>query len=196
MTDRPEVPFPVSTLSRWLEQSNDLLALTSPSGALQWANAHFVSVTGLDAKASANLLALAPAEVSEGESRRVLTAALELGFLDETELEVRGVDGATVFLRARATDVSGRMLWTFQDTTPMRRLSAQASRQTELLEMAQEFGRLGVWERDIPSGKGHWDRHVFGFWGLAPHEGTPDFEQAVQQIDPDDRTLMNFAEST
>ena len=53
------------------------------------------------------------------------------------------------------------------------RSAARAARQDELLDTAQEFGRLGIWEREIPSGEGRWDRHVFGFWGLDPAAGTP-----------------------
>ena len=33
----------------------------------------------------------------------------------------------------------------------------EARRLAELLDMAQEFGRVGVWERDIASGTGRWD---------------------------------------
>src|SRR5205807_9835286 len=54
----------------------------------------------------------------------------------------------------------------------------------------------GVWERDIPSGEGRWDRHVFGFWGLDPKDGTPTYEQAIAHLHPDDRMLMSYAEST
>jgi hypothetical protein len=38
---------------------------------------------------------------------------------------------------------------------------AQARRLDELLDMAQEFRRLGVWERVVRTGIGRWDRHVF-----------------------------------
>ena len=77
-----------------------------------------------------------------------------------------------------ATTVADRTLWTLQDITELQRLAKQAARQAELLDMAQEFGRLGVWERDIPSGEGRWDRHVFGFWGLDREPGTPRYDEA------------------
>ena len=75
-------------------------------------------------------------------------------------------------------------------------LATQARRQTELLDMAQEFGRLGVWEREIPSGRGRWDRHVFGFWGLDPSGGTPSHDEAIRHLHPDDRALMTYTRST
>ena len=79
------------------------------------------------------------------------------------------------------------MLWTFTDVSSTRFLAAQARRQGEMLDTAQEFGRIGLWERRIPSGEGRWDRHVFGFWGLDPAAGTPPFEEAIRRIHPDDR---------
>ena len=94
--------------------------------------------------------------------------------------------------RASAERCSGR----FTDISSTRFLAAQAHRQGELLDIAQEFGRIGVWERRIPSGEGRWDRHVFGFWGLDPRDGTPPFEEAIQRIHPDDRVEMIYAEST
>jgi PAS domain S-box-containing protein len=65
-----------------------------------------------------------------------------------------------------------------------------------LLDTAQEFGRLGVWERKIPSGEGRWDRHVFRFFGMDPGDGTPHFEIASQRIHPDDRSRANYPLST
>ncbi|MCV5246519.1 hypothetical protein OFC58_38580, partial [Escherichia coli] len=43
----------------------------------------------------------------------------------------------------------------------------------ERLEVAQEFGRLGVWGRDLRSGGGFWDAHVFRFFGMPVREGAP-----------------------
>jgi signal transduction histidine kinase/ActR/RegA family two-component response regulator len=181
-------------LSAWLEQSSDLLALTERDGTLAWANAGFRAATGL--APGAPLLALAPDEPPWTLAHRALQGALEAGTLADADLEVRSTGGGSVWVRARARECEGRLLWTLQDTTATRKLAAQARRQTELLDMAQEFGRLGVWERDIPSGKGHWDRHVFGFWGLEPRVGTPTYEEAIQHIHPDDRALMRYSEST
>ena len=74
----------------------------------------------------------------------------------------------------------------------LRAARAEADRLRELLEMAQEFGRIGIWERDVATGRGRWDRHVFGFWGLDPATGTPDFAEAVRRIHPDDLTAEDY----
>ena len=80
--------------------------------------------------------------------------------------------------------------------TRQRALAARAARQDELLETAQEFGRLGIWERAIPSGEGRWDKHVFGFWGIDPAEGTPHHDDAIAHIHPEDRARGVYPDST
>ncbi len=92
--------------------------------------------------------------------------------------------------------VGGRIVWTLADITRTRALAARAARQEELLDTAQEFGRVGIWERDIPSGEGRWDKHVFGFWGRDPGAGTPNYDEAIQRIHPEDRARMHYIEST
>jgi len=72
----------------------------------------------------------------------------------------------------------------------------EARRLAELLHMAQEFGRVGVWERDIASGTGRWDHHVFRFFDMDPHDGTPSFEEAAERVHPEDRAGVGYAETT
>jgi PAS domain S-box-containing protein len=76
------------------------------------------------------------------------------------------------------------------------RLQAENARLRELLEVAQDFGRLGVWERDIATLEGRWDRHVFDFFGIEAKEGhTPHFEEASARIHPADRDSQRFRAS-
>jgi PAS domain S-box-containing protein len=81
-------------------------------------------------------------------------------------------------------------------TDPPNPADLEARRLAELLDMAQEFGRLGVWERDIATGQGRWDRHVFRFFDMDPADGTPSYETAAQRIHPDDRDTVAYLEST
>jgi len=71
------------------------------------------------------------------------------------------------------------------------RLRADNARLAGLLDMAQEFGRLGVWERDLGTLEGRWDRHMFRFFGFAEGQ-TPHFDVAAQRIHPDDRLDQRF----
>ncbi len=76
------------------------------------------------------------------------------------------------------------------------RLQAENARLRELLEVAQDFGRLGVWERDIATLEGRWDRHVFDFFGIEASDGhTPHFEEAAARIHPADRVNDQFRAS-
>jgi signal transduction histidine kinase/CheY-like chemotaxis protein len=80
----------------------------------------------------------------------------------------------------------GSWILAWSDRTRERQLASEARRLREWLDTAQDFGRLGVWERELPSGKGRWDQHVFEFWGLDPTEGVPSFDEAVRLVHPDD----------
>jgi hypothetical protein len=71
------------------------------------------------------------------------------------------------------------------------RLKCQNERLAELLDMAQEFGRLGVWERDPKTLEGRWDAHVFRFFGFEPG-ATPHFSEAAERVHPDDRLDQYF----
>ena len=195
MSATPPTPpsFPANLLSTWLGQSHDLLALTDAAGVLRWANPAFVQATG--AVEGLSIAALAPTELDAGHAHALLTAALAGEPLPDTEFALRGAADATLWVRARMTLLGEDRLWTLQDVTATHTLAAEAQRVSELLEMAQEFGRLGVWEREIPSGKGRWDRHVFRFWGLEADGDTPDHALAMSRIHPDDQN-SHYLEST
>ena len=188
--------LPADVLQALVEQSLELLAVTDRDGTIAWANTRFVAATGVEGGGATRLLQCA-LDGAEGDATRGrLAAALASGEIDAIGLRLRAADGAALWVDARASRNGNRMLWTFTDVSSTRYLSSQARRQGELLDTAQEFGRLGLWERKIPSGEGRWDRHVFGFWGLDPAAGTPSFEDAILRIHPDDRARMSYAEST
>jgi hypothetical protein len=69
------------------------------------------------------------------------------------------------------------------------RRGAQAEVQhlSELLDLAREFGRLGVWERNVRTLEGQWDRQVYRYWGLDPDAPTPNFAEAAQRVAAPDR---------
>jgi len=55
------------------------------------------------------------------------------------------------------------------------------------LELLQNFGRMGMFERDIRKGTGRWDKHMFRLMGMEPQLGTPDFDEALSLVHPLDR---------
>jgi PAS domain S-box-containing protein len=185
----PPPPPADALLEACLEQTHDLVLVTDPLGRRVLANRRFTAAFG----AVDDLGALAADDPAAATAVR---DTLATGELADTDFLLRAAGGNRVAVQARARRAGDHLVWHFEDRTEIRRLSREASQLAELLAMAQEFGRLGVWQRDIPSGKGRWDRHVFGFWGLPVSAGTPDFEQATAQIHPDDRFVVNYLEST
>ncbi len=158
---RPAEPTPsAQTLAGWADASSELLALSSDGGSLLWCNAAFAARFG--ARLPAPLALTPPASPDE-------TLAID--------------DGIYV---VRARRVSEGIAWQITDVTAQH----QAERRQELLETAQLFGRLGVWERDVATGRGQWDRHIFAFWGLDPDMPTPDYAQALRSVHPEDRHLL------
>jgi PAS domain S-box-containing protein len=175
--------------------SADLMALLDGAGCVVWVNAAFERVSGCSAaqaqgRALAGLLALE----GDGGPWPGIAAALSGGrAVARVELPWRHPSGDTRWGALSAQPVSGegaaRLAVCLQDLSEQHRLA-------ELLETAQEFGRLGVWERKIPSGEGRWDRHVFRFFGMDPEGGTPHYDIASQRIHPDDRSMTSYREST
>lgn len=165
-------------LQAWAALSGELLLLTDRTGLRLWSNPAFDTRFVPPPATLADL-------AGDAAARAVLDGALAQGALAPTRLALR--DGR---FELRAAAVDAGIVWTLAERTREEALQAQATRLEELLDMAQEFGRLGVWEREIPSGRGRWDRHVFAFWGLDPSAGTPDYEQAMASVHPEDRKLL------
>ena len=180
-------PPPAALLAAWLGQSHDLLALTDPAGVLRWCNPAFERATGIGA--GAEITRLAAPDDSSGPSHATLAAVLQAGALaDDTALALRSARGTALWVQARLARIGNELLWTLRDDTAQHALAARAQHLSELLDLAQEFGRLGIWEREIPSGTGTWDRHVFRIWGIAPDAGTPNHPQAAARVHPDDQS--------
>ena len=106
-------------------------------------------------------------------------------------------EAACVMLRIRwrALPVDGGFVaWLMPlqpaDDADIQALREQVGRLTEQLHVAEEVGRLGVWERDIRSGRARWDEHMFRFFGFDPAQGTPTPEEAMRRLHPADRERM------
>ncbi|WP_284616537.1 hybrid sensor histidine kinase/response regulator [Aquabacterium humicola] len=84
-----------------------------------------------------------------------------------------------------APDGSGVL--TLQPAARTQALVADRRRLTELLDMAQDYGHIGVWERDVRTLEGRWDRHVWQFWGLDPRSGALSFDTALSGVVAEDR---------
>jgi PAS domain S-box-containing protein len=184
-------------LQAFVANSRDLLAVTDATGTLTWVNARFAAATGYAGRPATSLLEFTLAGMAGSEDRLSLARMLSASRAEGAVVQLRSAAGDAFLVDVRCAHLGGgRIVWTLADVTRSRALAERAARQEELLETAQEFGRLGVWERDIPSGEGRWDRHVFEFWGIDPSQGTPNYNDAVQRIHPEDRERMTYVDST
>jgi PAS domain S-box-containing protein len=189
--------LPADLLQAFVANSRDLLALTDAAGTLLWVNARFSAATGYNGRPTSGLLDFTLPGASGSEGRLSFARMLSAPGPESGAIQLRGLAGEAFWVDARSARVGiGRIVWTFADVTRSRALAARAARQAELLDTAQEFGRLGIWEREIPSGEGRWDKHVFDFWGIDPAEGTPNYREAIQRIHPEDRAAMVYTDST
>ncbi|MBK8529751.1 MAG: PAS domain-containing protein [Rubrivivax sp.] len=173
----PTAPDPAPPPTPDIDLHDVLLALPTaavvlgPDGGVRWCNAAAATLLGASCTAPGAFLAAA----FEGE------AALTDGALRRARASARWVT-----LRMAAMRDGAQMLNLEAADEPVQ-LRAESQRQQALLDLAQGFGRLGTWHRDPVTLKGHWDRHMFRFWGLPPSSATPDFAQAIEAIDAADR---------
>ncbi len=200
MATRRTPPLPRPPPGAWLallHASSELMALADAKGRIVWVNAGFERASGYrPTSLLGQTLAQALGSHDRGAPEWTQVAAALEG-VDTFEIfELPWHNGAAEQRWAQAmlkplaaSDDTGdaRWLWVMKDTTELRDAQAQAKRVKERLETAQDFGRLGLWERDLPLGKGHWDPHMFRLWGFDPRDGVPDFELVAKRIHPDDR---------
>ncbi|MEY4564316.1 MAG: hypothetical protein RLZZ618_3593 [Pseudomonadota bacterium] len=191
-----------------LDASADLLALLDEHGRLLWMNAGFVRATG---HVAADILNHPVAELLEASHDDpvllsdwplVTGAIAHKTPLRGLELPWRHHSGITRWGRLTLTLLSAPgpvpgacWQWVMHEVTDTRWLSFEAQRLAELLDTAQDFGRLGIWERKLPLGEGVWDRHMYRFFGLPVGSGVPDFEEVARRIHPDDRPGQRYRAS-
>jgi PAS domain S-box-containing protein len=183
----PDAAPPAAALAALAVHSPSALALVDTQGRVQWVNPAFERITGHAASSACGrtldeLLGLREAEA--------LAHRLSAGRFAPVTLPCRHADGSERWFAVSAAPVApGRPAEghavAIEDHTATQREVRERKRLAELLDMAQEFGRIGVWERDLHTLEGRWDRHVFRFWGLLPAD-TPNFDEAARSLHPDD----------
>jgi PAS domain S-box-containing protein len=177
--DRP--PAPLAVLQSALALSGDAHALTDGDGRIEWLDERFTALTGHDAASALGLplleLLRGPRTDAAGHAA-ALAALAACRDLAPCELEHRRRSGEAFRDRVAAHALGpGRgHVFALRDVSAVHALGLERERLAALLEMAQEVGRLGVWERELPFGKGHWDRHTRRIFGLPEGAGAPDLE--------------------
>ncbi|NRF68014.1 PAS domain-containing protein [Aquincola sp. S2] len=171
------------------------VALVDAQGRLQAINQAFVRFTGFadpTAWQGRRLDELLCGSASDPAQRLWMLKRFRTGEgfapVDFSGCDARGQPlHAQIGLRFAA---DGHAVFTLQPAARTQALAADQRRLTELLDMAQDVGHIGVWERDVRSLEGRWDRHVWRFWGLDPREGALSFDTALQGVVPEDRAAL------
>ncbi len=172
-----------------------LLVVVDAQARVRWISDAAAAFAGVDA-AQAGGQAL-PALLRWARPQP-LHEALERGdTIDGVEFDGADAGGATLHVR-----LALRRLGVDECGAPLHAVSlvdlgeARRARQlAEKLELAQEFGRIGLWERDLRTFEGRWDRHMFRFWGLDPDAGMPDYATSSRQVPAQDRITETFLAS-
>jgi hypothetical protein len=171
--DAAALPAPTpAEAAAWLADAPAPLACVDATGTLRWANAAGVSLLGPLAAGQP----LADALQLDATARQALQQLLAEGGAAEL---ATGCTCGTLATSARAT-AGGDWLLAFTSIAPQEALRARAERAEELLDMARQMGRLGVWERNVRTGAGRWDREIFRMRGVVGEGGdAPDFDTTL-----------------
>jgi PAS domain-containing protein len=86
----------------------------------------------------------------------------------------------------RADGTPWRVLGAIVDVTESHEAAARLAAALQRLKLATEAGGVGVWERDLRTGGGTWDRTLFAMMDFPPPE-PPSREATLARVHPDDR---------
>ncbi len=176
-------------LPAWARTAPVALSLIDADGVVAWANDAFGILAGL---AVAQAIGLA---VESLLGVPAATAWLPApGALARRALRRR--DGPALACDVQCDPVgAGLRLLTLVDRSAEARQDAEVDRLAARLEFVQDRAGIGLWERDVQSGEGRWDAHMFRFFGLDPLRGTPTIEQIAQASMPQDRLYHALTDS-
>jgi hypothetical protein len=178
-----------ATAQALLQHGPSAIALCDAHGRIDWCNRALLTLAGGAPGAGRGQDLAALLGLSDGDSL-LLQDALRLG----TPVSLPEMQVGDGWWRAQLGVLpDGRRAVHWLAVDELRHQSAEARRLAELLDLAQDFGRLAVWERDPHSLQGRWDRHMYRFWGLSQGDGTPDFDLATESVLPEDRAALNQA---
>lgn len=111
-------------------------------------------------------------------------------------------------LELRLPSASGVPRWVCVDLQPARQgqalyfvatcadITARKARETEIealskrLSLALAAGKLGVWERDIASGRVIWSDEAYALFGVPRARAADSFDEFTERVHPDDRTAL------
>ena len=126
--------------------------------------------------------------------------ALRTGEPYLTDQRLRRPDGRSVWVRNAVTVLPGAdgraesLFAVAVDLTDRMRTQRALARSERRLRLAAEAGGVGVWSFDLKQGTADWSPEALAIFG-GGFEGRPTLDQLRERIHPDDRDLLDGAES-
>jgi PAS domain S-box-containing protein len=163
----------------WLAACPAALAGASGGGELAWANHAGATLLSLRADAAgrplAELLGLGDADA------RVLQQALAVGGSLELPCHRDGLALGWLSVEVRLTG-SGMRLLALQGLDRAKAAEREVERLTEQLALVREAGGIVLWERDLNTGRGRWDRNYFRMLGIEGEGESPPWAEVLKHV--------------
>lgn len=125
--------------------------------------------------------------------RAAIREAVDQRTLFEYEHRARKADGSIGWFLSRAvpmTDEEGRITEWFgmaAEITERKKVEEELAHGAEMLRVACEIGRVGVWDWNIRTNELVWSDEHYRMEGFAVGEITPSYEVWAERVHPDDR---------
>ncbi|NCP13655.1 MAG: PAS domain-containing protein [Sphingomonadales bacterium] len=148
--------------------------LGNPGAATNWIEA-FVLDSDRAAVQAAVAAAISNRQPIEIE-HRVVTAQGALKWLSSRAVPVLGDDGEIAEWFGMAADITTR-----------RQVEQQLSHGAQMLRVASEIGRVGLWDWNVESGELTWSDEHFRMEGYEPGEIVPTYDVWAARLHPEDR---------
>ncbi|MDZ7590036.1 MAG: PAS domain-containing protein [Rubrivivax sp.] len=180
------LPLPAELAAALLAATPVALLHAATDGQVTWASPAALALLG---PAAAPGRPLADLWAAGADAAALLGASAAAA-----ELPLRQPTPAACWVHAASQPLpQGGVLLALHAVDDKRAAQAEVQRLTELLDLARDFGRLGVWERNVRTMQGRWDPQICHFWGISPDAPTPAFHEATSRLaDPDRAELEPF----
>ncbi|MFK7927258.1 MAG: diguanylate cyclase [Myxococcota bacterium] len=183
---------PKSDLIQLFEQSQDLIALATGDGYLQWLNPAWTRVLGWSAQELTSkpyVDFVHPADLASTKSEA--GAVLKEGHTTRFENRYRCKDGTYRWLSWNSTvRGEGIIFCIVRDVTLRHEQERERRVRMQMLELAETLSGVGNWRADLEQGTVFWSRVVFDIHGRELALGTPTLDRAIEAYHPEDRDAV------
>jgi PAS domain S-box-containing protein len=175
------------------ENATDAILLVGDDGRYVDANPAAIDLLGYSRD---ELLALRAVDLippgAEGQAHAARQAFHEDGRYSGTyRLRRKNGDVREAEFRSVANILPGLHLAIVRDVTEARAAQAELRRTAERLQEAEAVAHVGSWEWNLASGELMWSDEHYRIFGLSPRVGPIQYDEAIQLVHPDDRSLID-----